>query len=43
MLDRLGGAVDYEPVETGGAAAAAELIVPLLEERKGSRSPITVP
>jgi pimeloyl-ACP methyl ester carboxylesterase/predicted glycosyltransferase len=43
MLDRLGAAVDYDPVETGGAAAAATLIAPLLEERKGSRSPVPTP
>jgi pimeloyl-ACP methyl ester carboxylesterase len=43
MLDRLGAAVDYEPVETGGAAAAASLITPLLEERKGTRSGVVVP
>jgi len=43
MLDRLGASVDYEPVETGGAAAAAELIAPLLEERKGSRPRTAVP
>jgi pimeloyl-ACP methyl ester carboxylesterase/predicted glycosyltransferase len=43
MLDRLGAAVEYEPVETGAAAAAAELIVPLLEERKGTRSGVVVP
>jgi pimeloyl-ACP methyl ester carboxylesterase len=43
MLDRLGAAVDYEPVEAGGAAAAAGLIAPLLEERKGSRSHVQVP
>jgi predicted glycosyltransferase len=43
MLDRLGATVDYEPVETGAAAAAAELIAPLLEERKGGRSRIPVP
>jgi pimeloyl-ACP methyl ester carboxylesterase len=35
MLDRLGSSVEYEPVETGGAARAAQLIAPLLEERKG--------
>jgi predicted glycosyltransferase len=43
MLDRLGASVDYEPVETGGAAAAAALIAPLLEERKGSRPRTAVP
>jgi predicted glycosyltransferase len=36
MLERLGAPVDYEPVEAGGAARAAQLIAPLLEERKGS-------
>jgi pimeloyl-ACP methyl ester carboxylesterase/predicted glycosyltransferase len=35
MLERLGAAVEYEPVETGGAERAARLIAPLLEERKG--------
>jgi pimeloyl-ACP methyl ester carboxylesterase/predicted glycosyltransferase len=35
MLERLGATVDYAPVETGGAARAARLIAPLLEERKG--------
>jgi pimeloyl-ACP methyl ester carboxylesterase/predicted glycosyltransferase len=44
MLERLGAPVAYEPVETGGAAAAAALIAPLLEERKGlgRRSSVTV-
>ncbi len=42
MLDRLGAAVEYEPVEAGGAAAAAELIAPLLDERKGTRPRIAV-
>jgi predicted glycosyltransferase len=36
MLERLGAPVDYEPVESGGAARAAQLIVPLLDERKGT-------
>jgi pimeloyl-ACP methyl ester carboxylesterase len=36
MLERLGAPVDYEPVESGGAARAAQLIAPLLEERKGT-------
>jgi predicted glycosyltransferase len=36
MLDRLGSPVDYEPVESGGAARTACLIAPLLEERKGN-------
>jgi predicted glycosyltransferase len=35
MLERLGAPVDYEPVEADGAARAARLIAPLLEERKG--------
>jgi pimeloyl-ACP methyl ester carboxylesterase/predicted glycosyltransferase len=44
MLERLGAAVDYEPVETDGAERAAQLIAPLLEERKGrARSPLFVP
>jgi pimeloyl-ACP methyl ester carboxylesterase len=38
MLARLGAAVDYEPVESGGAERAAQLIAPLLEERKGGRA-----
>ena len=37
MLARLEAAVDYEPVDTGGAARAAKLIAPLLQERKGGR------
>ena len=36
MLERLGAEVDYEAVETDGAERAAQLIAPLLEERKGS-------
>jgi predicted glycosyltransferase len=43
MLERLGASVDYEPVETGGAAAAAALIAPLLEERKGKSLGVLVP
>ncbi len=43
MLDRLGASVDYEPVETGGAERAAGLIAPLLDERKGSHTRISVP
>jgi pimeloyl-ACP methyl ester carboxylesterase/predicted glycosyltransferase len=43
MLERLGAPVDYEPVETGGAAAAAALIAPLLEERKGRSLGVLVP
>ena len=35
MLDRLGAPVEYEPVESDGAARVARLIAPLLEERKG--------
>jgi pimeloyl-ACP methyl ester carboxylesterase/predicted glycosyltransferase len=42
MLGRLGAPVDYAPVETGGAAAAAALIAPLLEERKGSSRGVLV-
>jgi pimeloyl-ACP methyl ester carboxylesterase/predicted glycosyltransferase len=38
MLDRLGAPIDYEPVETDGAARVARLIAPLLEERKGRSS-----
>jgi hypothetical protein len=34
MRKRLGGPVDYEPVESDRAAPAAA-IAPLLEERKG--------
>src|SRR5207253_186560 len=37
MLERLGAPVDYAPVEADGAARAARLIAPLLEERKGRR------
>jgi pimeloyl-ACP methyl ester carboxylesterase/predicted glycosyltransferase len=37
MLARLEAAVDYEPVDTGGAERTAQLIAPLLEERKGGR------
>ena len=39
MLERLGAPVDYEPVEAGAAERAAQLIAPLLEERKGGASP----
>jgi hypothetical protein len=41
MLQRLSAPADYEPVEVDGAANAARLIAPLLEERKGrpSRQP----
>src|SRR5207248_6241350 len=35
MRPRLGAAVDYAPVEADGAARAAQLIAPLLTERKG--------
>jgi len=35
MLERLGAPVDYAPVEADGAARAAQLIAPLLTERKG--------
>jgi UDP:flavonoid glycosyltransferase YjiC (YdhE family) len=38
MLERLGAPVDYAPVEADGAARAAQLIAPLLEERKGWRA-----
>src|SRR5207244_10966038 len=38
MLARLEAAVDYEPVDTGGAERPPPLIAPLLEERKGGRS-----
>ena len=38
MRDRLGSPVDYLPVEPGGAARAAALIAPLLDERKGTAS-----
>jgi pimeloyl-ACP methyl ester carboxylesterase/predicted glycosyltransferase len=37
MLERLGAPVDYAPVESGAAARAAQLIAPLLDERKGTR------
>ncbi|MEX2548147.1 MAG: alpha/beta fold hydrolase [Chloroflexota bacterium] len=36
MFERLGRDVTYAPVESGGAARAAELIAPLIEERKGT-------
>jgi UDP-N-acetylglucosamine:LPS N-acetylglucosamine transferase len=39
IAETIGCEVDYKPVETDGAARAAALIAPLLEERKGRRSP----
>jgi pimeloyl-ACP methyl ester carboxylesterase/predicted glycosyltransferase len=39
MLERLSAAVEYKPVETGGAEHAARVIAPLLEERKGRLGP----
>jgi len=41
IADTIGREVDYELVETDGAARAAALIAPLLEERKGRRPPST--
>jgi pimeloyl-ACP methyl ester carboxylesterase len=41
IADTIGREVDYRPVETDGAARAAALIAPLLEERKGRRPPST--
>jgi len=43
IADTIGREVDYKPVETDGAARAAALIAPLLEERKGRRPPSAVP
>jgi len=37
MLDRLGAPVDYEPVESDGAAKVARLIAPLLDERRSTQ------
>ena len=37
IAETIGQAVDYRAVETDGAARAAALIAPLLEERKGRR------
>jgi len=37
IAETIGREVDYRPVETDGAARAAALIAPLLEEAKGSR------
>ena len=38
IAETIGREVDYRPVESDGAARAAALIAPLLEERKGRRS-----
>jgi pimeloyl-ACP methyl ester carboxylesterase len=38
IAETIGQTVDYRPVEADGAARAAALIAPLLEERKGSRA-----
>jgi hypothetical protein len=35
IAETIGKEVDYRPVETDGAARAAALIAPLLEEHKG--------
>jgi len=43
IADTIGREVDYKPVETDGAARAAALIAPLLEERKGRRPPSALP
>jgi hypothetical protein len=37
IAEEIGREVDYRPVETDGAARAAALIAPLLEERQGRR------
>jgi UDP-N-acetylglucosamine:LPS N-acetylglucosamine transferase len=37
IAETIGSAVDYRPVESDGAARAAALIAPLLEEGKGRR------
>ena len=41
IAQTIGREVDYRPVETDGAARAAALIAPLLEEGKGSRARAT--
>ena len=42
IAETIGREVDYRPVETDGAARAAALIAPLLEETKG-RDPRACP
>jgi UDP-N-acetylglucosamine:LPS N-acetylglucosamine transferase len=37
IAETIGATVDYRPVESDGAARAAALIAPLLEESKGQR------
>jgi hypothetical protein len=37
IAETIGRTVDYQPVESDGAARAAALIAPLLEEGKGRR------
>jgi hypothetical protein len=39
IAETIGQSVDYRPVESDGAARAAALIAPLLEEGKGRRPP----
>ena len=41
IAETIGREVDYRPVESDGAARAAALIAPLLEESKGSRARAT--
>jgi predicted glycosyltransferase len=41
IAETIGREVDYRPVESDGAARAAALIAPLLEEGKGSRARAT--
>jgi sugar (pentulose or hexulose) kinase len=41
IADTIGRDVDYQPVEADGAARAAALIAPLLDEGKGSRAKAT--
>jgi pimeloyl-ACP methyl ester carboxylesterase len=43
IAETIGKEVDYRPVESDGAARAAALIAPLLEESKGRRTPARRP
>ena len=43
IAETVGQPVDYRPVETDGAARAAALIAPLLEESKGRRAAVSRP
>jgi UDP:flavonoid glycosyltransferase YjiC (YdhE family) len=43
IAETIGQRVDYRPVESDGAARAAALIAPLLEEGKGRRPPAPRP